>query len=306
MRRPMTSLHRSLPVDAPYQLLESWRLVPLGRHDPSVRRVSSELGWATHTPEGPATVRMAPHPSRVELTAWGPGAAWLLERAPAFTGLAHAPPALADSEPMRRLARAGASCRLVCLPNLFESLVRVILQQKITFGEACRGWGLLVHQLGTEAPGPLGLRLPPHPTQVARAPGHLFTRMGIQRPMVETIREVAVRYRAIERAAATKTPEALGTLLQRIRGVGPWTTGMVLGLYRAHGDAVILADYHLPHTVAFALTGAPRGSDDRMLDLLEPYRPHRMWVVRWIHAARIQAPRRGPRMAAQPLPGARR
>ncbi|MBW2254586.1 MAG: DNA-3-methyladenine glycosylase 2 family protein, partial [Deltaproteobacteria bacterium] len=55
-------------------------------------------------------------------------------------------------------------------------------------------------------------------------------------------------------------------------------------------------DFHLPHTVAWALAGEPRGTDERMLELLEPYRPHRGRVVRLVGLAAIHAPKYGPRM----------
>ena len=61
-------------------------------------------------------------------------------------------------------------------------------------------------------------------------------------------------------------------------------------------DAVSLGDYHLPHLVAWALAGKPRGSDELMLELLEPYRGHRGRVLRLLQLAGITAPRFGPRM----------
>jgi 3-methyladenine DNA glycosylase/8-oxoguanine DNA glycosylase len=63
-----------------------------------------------------------------------------------------------------------------------------------------------------------------------------------------------------------------------------------------NADAVSVGDYHLPHMVSWALTGEPRGSDERMLELLEPYLGHRGRVLRLIGAAGIGAPRLGPRV----------
>ena len=40
-------------------------------------------------------------------------------------------------------------------------------------------------------------------------------------------------------------------------------------------DAVSVGDFHLKHLVAWALASEPRGTDDRMLELLEPYAGHR-------------------------------
>ena len=40
-------------------------------------------------------------------------------------------------------------------------------------------------------------------------------------------------------------------------------------------DAISIGDFHLPHLVCFAMAGEPRGTYERMLELLEPFRPHR-------------------------------
>jgi 3-methyladenine DNA glycosylase/8-oxoguanine DNA glycosylase len=60
-------------------------------------------------------------------------------------------------------------------------------------------------------------------------------------------------------------------------------------------DAVPVGDYHLPHTVGFALEGTPRSTDERMLELLEPYSGQRGRVIRLIMLAGITAPKFGPR-----------
>ena len=49
-------------------------------------------------------------------------------------------------------------------------------------------------------------------------------------------------------------------------------------------DAVALGDLHIPHMVTWALAGERRGSDERMVELLEPYRGHRARVVRLLMA----------------------
>jgi 3-methyladenine DNA glycosylase/8-oxoguanine DNA glycosylase len=64
-------------------------------------------------------------------------------------------------------------------------------------------------------------------------------------------------------------------------------------------DAVSVGDFHIPNTVAWALAGEPRGTDARMLELLEPYRGHRGRVCALLVLAGISAPRFGPRMPAR-------
>jgi 3-methyladenine DNA glycosylase/8-oxoguanine DNA glycosylase len=60
-------------------------------------------------------------------------------------------------------------------------------------------------------------------------------------------------------------------------------------------DAVSVGDFHLPNLVSFALAGEPRGTDARMLELLEPYRGQRGRVIRLLEASGIWPPARGPR-----------
>ena len=66
-------------------------------------------------------------------------------------------------------------------------------------------------------------------------------------------------------------------------------------------DAVPVGDYNLPHSVGYALEGTPRSTDERMLELLDPYRGHRARVIRLIGVAGISAPRFGPRMAIRDI-----
>ena len=62
-------------------------------------------------------------------------------------------------------------------------------------------------------------------------------------------------------------------------------------------DAVVRGDYHFPHQVAHALAGRPRGDDDLMVELLEPFRGQRGRVLRMVVLRGPQPPRYGPRLA---------
>jgi 3-methyladenine DNA glycosylase/8-oxoguanine DNA glycosylase len=69
----------------------------------------------------------------------------------------------------------------------------------------------------------------------------------------------------------------------------------VAGVALGDPDAVPVGDYHLPHIVGYAFEGTPRSTDERMLELLEPFRGHRGRVIRLLTVAGIGAPRFGPR-----------
>ena len=84
-------------------------------------------------------------------------------------------------------------------------------------------------------------------------------------------------------------------------GVGPWTVATVAGTALGDPDAVIVGDYHLPHLVSYALAGERRGTDERMVELLEPYRGQRGRVVRLLVMSGLGPPRRVPRQRILPM-----
>jgi hypothetical protein len=71
-------------VRAPHPIDVRATLVPLqrGLDDPTMRSGPGVVVRASRTPVGPVTARFADVPNGVEVEAWGPGAEWLLERAP--------------------------------------------------------------------------------------------------------------------------------------------------------------------------------------------------------------------------------
>lgn len=87
--------------------------------------------------------------------------------------------------------------------------------------------------------------------------------------------------------------------LERVPGIGVWTSAEVAQRAFGDPDAVSVGDFHLAAAVGWALTGE-RTDDDEMLRLLAPYAPHRHRVVRLLFlAGRARAPGRGPRL---PIP----
>ncbi len=61
-------------------------------------------------------------------------------------------------------------------------------------------------------------------------------------------------------------------------------------------DAVSVGDFHLKNLVSWALAGEPRGTDDRMLELLAPYEGRRAHVVRLLELSGLRPPSYGPRL----------
>jgi 3-methyladenine DNA glycosylase/8-oxoguanine DNA glycosylase len=283
----------SWALPTPYDFFETTRGLITGAHDPTVRREPDGLWRATHTADGPVTVRLTA--GRVlSADLWGPGSRSALDQIPRWVGLDEPAWTLPPHPVVDRLLREHRGLRSTDTRNVFEALVVTVLQQLVTWQEAATAWRRICRALGEPAPGPAELRLPPTP-QALRAAGiarlHAF---GVGLKQARTLMEVAFSARALQRAADLPTDKAL-TLLQYIRGIGPWTANLAMGDRLGRPEPLPVGDFHLPHTVAWALTGEPRGSDARMIELLEPFKGQAFRVIRLIGAAGIEAPKRGPR-----------
>jgi 3-methyladenine DNA glycosylase/8-oxoguanine DNA glycosylase len=296
--------HRLIDLDRPLDLLLTLRPLWRGSGDPTMRLGLGRAWRATRTADGPATLSIAVHDGRVTADAWGPGARLALDALPALLGqdddragwdpaIHPAIAALDRRLPGVRLGRTGA---------VMEALVPAIIEQKVTGREAFASFRGLVRALGEPAPGPLGLRLPPDAARLAGLPYHAFHPLGIERRRADTIRAAAARGSWLE-ATATLLPAEAVARLRSIPGVGPWTAAEVAVRALGDRDAVSVGDYHLPHLVGWVLAGEPRADDDRMLELLEPFRGQRARVVRLVEASGLGPPRRGPRMPVRSIAG---
>lgn len=286
-----------LPVRGPYSLFESLRLQRFGRLDPTatVERFGAMERYAkcSRTPQGPVTLvawmtRPGPRAPEeveavgvVEVALYGPGQRWLEPRLREVLGLDDE--AVAPVHP--RLVgwrQALLETRLVHAMSLPELHAILVLQQRVTFAEAARSWRLVVETIGERAPGPLPLMIPPGPDEW-RALGQPEARaLGIDARRWEALGAAARQAEGVQ--ARSRDPAALIPFAERIPGTGPWTSGLLAGLGAAHADAEVLGDVHLPHDVAAFFTDLPIGSDVLMLELLEPFRPHRFRVARLLMA----------------------
>lgn len=286
----------ALAAEGPYDLGLTLRWLRLGARDPAWMRDGVHVVHASRTPDGPVTIRFTPRPGGVRLAMWGPGTAFAAERARRLTGLADDPSGFAPAHPwVAEQARRFEGPRHVQVVDPVEALWKVILQQRVTYEEAHRSWFGMLRAWGEPAPGPYErLRLAPEPARLARTPYEVFHPFGVEQKRATTLREVAARAGSI-RAWCDDGHAVAGEKLALLPGIGPWTLGYLSGTYLGDADAVLLGDFHLPHTVAWALRRQPRSDDDEMLKLLEPFRPHRARVVRLLLHAGVSAPKRGQR-----------
>jgi 3-methyladenine DNA glycosylase/8-oxoguanine DNA glycosylase len=300
-------LERVVVVEAPLDLRLTIGIHSRGPGDPSMRFEASGSTWrATRTPDGPVTLFVEARAAQVRARAWGPGAAWALAGLEGLLGLDDDPGALVARHPAVDAAvRRAHGMRIGRSLAVVEALVPAIVGQKVTATEAHRTYGGLVRSYGEDAPGPPGLRLPPSPATLAALPYHAFHPLGLERRRADLVRAICREAGRLERlgeraagpGANPAVREAAYAALRAFPGIGPWTAAEV-GM-RAFGDAdaVSLGDFHIPDMVAWALAGEPRGTDERMLELLEPYRGQRGRVIRLLKLGGFRAPRYGPRLA---------
>ena len=270
-----------------------------GGGDPTFRALPDGSVWrASLTPAGPGTLRVTERGGEIRGEAWGPGADWLLDKLPEMLGAADDPAAF---EPRHRLLahtrHRRPGLRLMRTGLVLESLIPSILEQKVTTGEAYRAWRLLVRKYGEPAPGPAPERMSvmPAPRTWALIPSWEWHRAGVDDKRASTVLR-AVRVAARLEEAVGMPPEAARERLERVSGIGVWTSAETV--QRSHGaaDAVTVGDLHLPGIVGWALAGDRHADDSVMLSLLEPYAGQRHRAARLILLSGRVPGRRAPRM----------
>jgi 3-methyladenine DNA glycosylase/8-oxoguanine DNA glycosylase len=292
---------RTISLPFALDLRRSLRSMRLGKHDPTILLAATTVLRATRTPAGAATMRVEHQGDRVAVEAWGDGAELALEQAPSWLGLLDD---RAGFDPTDRVVRElhhhADGLRLPRTDRVMEALVPAILSQKVTGFEAKRSYRQLVENWGEPAPGPGELRLLPPADAIAELGYYDLHVIGVEKRRADTLKRATAHGARLEAAGEHGT----GTLRDRllaIPGIGQWTVAETTRLAHGDADAVSVGDFHLKNLVSWALAGEARGTDDRMLELLEPFAGHRGRVCLLIETSGISAPRYGPRQPIQPI-----
>ena len=256
-------------------------------------------GWwrASNTPAGPSTARVTidRRVAMVSVEAWGAGAEWIIEHAPALTGSSDDAGSFVSCNPrVAALQRQLPGLRLIGSSCVHDAAMVRIIEQRVTSIEARRSWHMLVNRHGAPAPGPCPLRIPPEPARVLSLRDWEWRTLGIEGRRASALRVAAAAAHRLDEAVELGA-DVLRVRLSALRGIGPWTVAHLLHSVAADADAVPVGDWHLPRLVGFALADEARADDARLLELLEPFRPHRARVWRLILASGRRPPRHAPR-----------
>jgi 3-methyladenine DNA glycosylase/8-oxoguanine DNA glycosylase len=307
----------TVPVDGRLDLRLTLSIHGRGAGDPCLRFEASGSAWRTsRTPDGPVTLFIEARGAGVRARAWGPGSGWALARVGALVGADDDPSALQPRDrAVAEAVRKTRGLRQGRTGRVLEALLPAILEQKVTGDEARRVFRGVLARYGEAAPGGFELRVSPAPAVLAALPYHAFHPLGLERRRAELVRFVCREAPRLERLGgavldaqaagdtdgAGRARDAAYAALRAIPGIGPWTVAEVGARAFGDPDAVPVGDFHIPNMVAFALAGEPRGSDARMLELLEPYRGQRGRAIRTLELAGAAAPRYGPRLAPRSI-----
>ncbi|MBA2610132.1 MAG: DNA-3-methyladenine glycosylase 2 family protein [Actinobacteria bacterium] len=298
----MNPIGAAWALDGPLDVVTNTALTRTARADPTGFLRDGRVWRASRHPSGPATLSFWTTGSVLRAEAWGPGAEEALVAVPALTGLTDDPSGFEPSGHwlVHDVARARPGVRLSATGSIFDAAVRAILGQKVTGLQAKRSFQALARRCDDRAPLPVVSRrplfLPPPPDETLRAlAGHGATTLGIDATRAAVLREVANVADHVDALTRGSAQDARAAL-ERIPGLGPWTSNEITVVAMADADAVSVGDYHLKNIVSFALADEPRGTDERMVELLEVFRPHRARAVRLIEVSGVRPPRYGPRM----------
>ncbi len=286
-----------------------WGSFKRGVADPTYR-VHDGFHWrALNTVAGAATLAVRPLSVEgiVEARAWGLGAEIVLDLLPELLGAADDPSSFRPPPLLAELHRLRPHWRLGRTAAIWDVLVPVVIEQKVTGQEATIGIRSLLARHGQPAPGPgaaLRLRTFPTPDAVRAIPSWEWLALHIDPARSRTLVTAARVADTLERVLPAE-PSRADERLRSLPGIGIWTSAEIRARALGDADAVSFGDYHVAKDIGWALTGV-EVDDDGLAELLEPYRPHRLRVQRLVMYAGLHRPRHGPRLAPRTHLPARR
>jgi len=157
-------------------------------------------------------------------------------------------------------------------PDGFAGLAATVVSQQFSTASAGAIWGRLAAAFD-----------PFEPAAIIEARSPKLARLGLSRPKIKTLKEIARAVNGGKLALAKLgqlAAEDAHAALTAVHGIGPWTADIYLLSCLGHADAWPAGDLALQEAarVAFGLRARP--SAKQMAALAEPWRPHRAVAAR--------------------------
>jgi hypothetical protein len=273
----------------------SLALLSMGPRDPSAGRLGSD-GWQAlrWIKGGLCRVLVGWADAQIAVVVDGPGSSEVGPgHAQALLGLHDVSDwKVHPRDPLYPYWRARPGLRLVRVFWLYEAALQAVLSQRVSGREAALNWARLCWRFGERREN---MASAPSPERLSKLTPAQLASCGIEAKRATPLYQVALRINGLI-PDADASPESVERLLAGCRGIGPWTLALLRAQFWGDADAVPPGDYGLPALVGRALAGERAGTEERMLELLEPYRPHRFRVIRYLWASPSPGARRAPRL----------
>ncbi|MGB6535665.1 MAG: DNA-3-methyladenine glycosylase 2 family protein, partial [Xanthobacteraceae bacterium] len=177
----------------------------------------------------------------------------------------------------------------------YAGLAAIICAQQLSIASASAIWGRLAAAFD-----------PLDPEAIARARPARLARLGLSRPKIRALKEIA---RAIARGELKLSElgglaaEEAHAALTAVHGIGPWTANIYLLSCLGHSDAWPAGDLALQEAARLAFSLLARPTVKEMDALAEPWRPWRAVAARvlWTYYRAVKG-----RDAAPVLPKGKR
>jgi DNA-3-methyladenine glycosylase II len=154
----------------------------------------------------------------------------------------------------------------------FAGLAATVVSQQLSTASASAIWGRLAAAFD-----------PFEPAAIIKARAEKLARVGLSRPKIKALKEIARAVKSGGLALAKLgelAAEDAHAALTAVHGIGPWTADIYLLSSLGHADAWPAGDLALQEAARLAFGLRARPSAKQMIALAEPWRPYRAVAAR--------------------------
>ncbi|HEY1981632.1 MAG TPA: DNA-3-methyladenine glycosylase 2 family protein [Xanthobacteraceae bacterium] len=180
-------------------------------------------------------------------------------------------------------------------PGGFAGLAAVVVSQQLSTASAAAIWGRLVAAFD-----------PLEPAAIIQARAPRLARLGLSRPKIKALKEIAraVANGKLALATLAEIPaDEAHAALTAVHGIGPWTADIYLLASLGHADAWPAGDLALQEAARLGFGLKSRPTTKEMGPLAQPWRPLRAVAARvlWSYYRSVKGREGAPAVQKIPL-----